>query len=144
MNKLLPCPFCGGEAEFERMGTPRQSCIVACTDCGGRLETSEAGAACGSQWNDRHVPDGWQVVPAPGTTGEMDDAVRGLLILLSGGTPLTYERARRHVEMYHGPKALESWPDYALEGAGHIPKAAQADLLYRMLIAAAPKPGGEE
>lgn len=67
MNKLLPCPFCGGEAEFERMGTPRQSCIVACTDCGGRLETSEEGAACGSQWNDRHVPDGWQVVPVKPT-----------------------------------------------------------------------------
>ena len=67
MNKLLPCPFCGGEAEFERMGTPRQSCIVACTDCGGRLETSEEGGACGSQWNDRHTPDGWQVVPVEPT-----------------------------------------------------------------------------
>ena len=75
MNKLLPCPFCGGEAEFERMGTPRQSCIVACTDCGGRLEASEEGAACGSQWNDRHVPDGWQVVPVEATSS-MEDAGR--------------------------------------------------------------------
>ncbi|PTL88579.1 hypothetical protein C6W88_15800 [Halomonas litopenaei] len=67
MNKLLPCPFCAGEAEFGRIGTPRQSCIVACTDCGGRLESNEEGGACGSQWNDRHVPDGWQCVPAAPT-----------------------------------------------------------------------------
>jgi len=67
MKDLLPCPFCGGEAEFERMGTPRQSCIVACTDCGGRLESSEEGAGCGSEWNDRHAPDGWKVVPVKPT-----------------------------------------------------------------------------
>lgn len=143
MNKLLPCPFCGGEAEFERMGTPRQSCIVACTDCGGRLETSEEGAACGSQWNDRHVPDGWQVVPVK-PTGGMEDAIRGFLILLSSGSPLAYGRARRHVKMYHGPEALAAWPAYAQGLNGHITKAAQADIMYRMMLAAAPKPGGEE
>ena len=35
---LLPCPFCGGEAVVERDGNRRQSCIVACTECGGRAE----------------------------------------------------------------------------------------------------------
>lgn len=50
---LLPCPFCGRSAAFERLGTPRQSCIIVCEWCGCRLETNEVGAACGSQWNRR-------------------------------------------------------------------------------------------
>lgn len=48
---LLPCPFCGDEAEVERYGTPRQSCIVACTNCGCRLSSNENGA--GRAWNQR-------------------------------------------------------------------------------------------
>ena len=62
---LAPCPFCGGEAEFERKGTARQSCIVACTDCGARLETSETWGS-GKAWNDRAalpapaVPTNWR------------------------------------------------------------------------------------
>lgn len=35
---LSPCPFCGGAAYFERFGTPRASCVVACEDCGARME----------------------------------------------------------------------------------------------------------
>lgn len=50
---LLPCPFCGGEAEFERMGTSRQSCIVVCGSCGARLESSDEYQRSGSRWNDR-------------------------------------------------------------------------------------------
>lgn len=54
-GELLPCPFpiCGGKAYFERRGTGRQSCIIACEDCGCRLETNEAGDSCGSAWNYR-------------------------------------------------------------------------------------------
>ena len=102
MNKLLPCPFCGGEAEFERVGTPRQSCIVACTDCGGRLETSEEGGACGSQWNDRYMPDGWQCVPVKPTREMLES---------TGDTSAS---------AYHG--MLGAWT---------------------VMLAAAPKPGGE-
>ena len=50
---LFPCPFCGGAAEFERLGTPRQSCIVECTDCGVRQESSDSGDRNGSSWNTR-------------------------------------------------------------------------------------------
>lgn len=50
---LLPCPFCGGAAKFERLGTARQSCIVACDNCGARLETGEIWNR-GAQWNTRH------------------------------------------------------------------------------------------
>ncbi|WP_439606823.1 Lar family restriction alleviation protein [Hydrogenophaga sp.] len=54
IEKLAPCPFCGSTgAQFERIGTPRQSCIVACNNCGARHESSDEGLACGSSWNDR-------------------------------------------------------------------------------------------
>ena len=36
---LLPCPFCGGKAKFERIGNRRASTIVTCTNCGCTLET---------------------------------------------------------------------------------------------------------
>lgn len=58
---LLPCPFCGGEPELVREGTPRQSCIVACTDCGARLESPETFNS-GSSWNSRATPPAGPVV----------------------------------------------------------------------------------
>lgn len=62
-EKLAPCPFCGGEAEIERVGDARQSTIYSCTDCGCRLETGET-FNHGAAWNRRAsppaaVPDGW-------------------------------------------------------------------------------------
>lgn len=51
---LKPCPFCGHETPyFERMGTPRQSCIVVCGDCGARHESGDEGARNGASWNQR-------------------------------------------------------------------------------------------
>lgn len=52
MAKLLPCPFCGGEAEIERIGDRRQSTIYICTNCGCSLETGEE-FNHGQQWNAR-------------------------------------------------------------------------------------------
>ena len=49
---LLPCPFCGEEAEIERPGTARQSMIVACTNCGCRVES---GDVCGLT-----LPESWK------------------------------------------------------------------------------------
>ena len=60
-KKLLPCPFCGGEAEIERMGTRRQSCQVACTNCGARHEGPDQDEHSGDSWNRRAAFDGqWQ------------------------------------------------------------------------------------
>ena len=53
---LKPCPFCGGEAEIERPGTRRQSCIVSCTNCGARHEGPDEGEQSGDTWNER-APD---------------------------------------------------------------------------------------
>lgn len=49
---LKPCPFCGGEAAFERLGDRRQSTIVACQWCGARLESGET-FDHGAAWNSR-------------------------------------------------------------------------------------------
>lgn len=38
---LKPCPFCKGKAVIERKGTARASMIIACENCGCRLETGE-------------------------------------------------------------------------------------------------------
>ena len=46
---LLPCPFCGGEAKVQRLGTSRASYIVGCTECHCTLESNENGA--GYFWN---------------------------------------------------------------------------------------------
>jgi Lar family restriction alleviation protein len=54
MADLLPCPFCGNaEPYFERTGTPRQSCIVECGNCGCRHESSDEGDNSGLSWNER-------------------------------------------------------------------------------------------
>ena len=52
--KLLPCPFCGGEAEIERIGDRRRSTIYSCASCGCRLETGEEWGH-GRRWNERDI-----------------------------------------------------------------------------------------
>ncbi len=51
--RLLPCPFCGGEAELEQMGNRRRSCIVRCTECGASHECADEGERSGESWNRR-------------------------------------------------------------------------------------------
>lgn len=68
---LLPCPFCGHDTpELERMGTPRQSCIVICGNCGARHESSDEGANSGSSWNERAAIASTEAQPAPMTHRE--------------------------------------------------------------------------
>jgi len=62
---LLGCPFCSGDAVIERKGTARASMIIACTDCGGRMESGDVyGLTMPSQWawNRRH-PNNQHEVP---------------------------------------------------------------------------------
>lgn len=56
MTELKPCPFCGGQAEVEQHGTHRQSHVIACMDCGGRLETGEVNEFRNRAWNTRALP----------------------------------------------------------------------------------------
>jgi hypothetical protein len=49
---LLPCPFCGHDAEIERFGDARRSTIYQCTYCSCSLETGEEWGH-GRRWNER-------------------------------------------------------------------------------------------
>ena len=40
-GNLLPCPFCGGKAEYERKGTARASMIITCENCGCSVESGD-------------------------------------------------------------------------------------------------------
>lgn len=59
MIELLPCPFCGNDAEIERYGTSKVSTIYVCTSCGCSLETGEEWDH-GRMWNERAAPSGSQ------------------------------------------------------------------------------------
>lgn len=55
--RLLGCPFCGGDATIERKGSARASMIIACTNCGGRMESGDVYGLTRPEswaWNRRH------------------------------------------------------------------------------------------
>jgi len=60
--------------------------------------------------------------------------------MLSMRSEISYERLRQELKMRGEDELIESLPDYAQTGEGHMPKAAQADILFRLMLAAAPKP----
>lgn len=55
-QRLLPCPFCDGEAEIEQYGDARKSTRYCCMDCGCSLETGEE-FNYGYSWNRRPAGD---------------------------------------------------------------------------------------
>lgn len=76
---LAPCPFCSGNAEFDRIGTGRVSCIIKCTACNCTLESNESSEHCGKQWNDR--PE--LMLPDELTQDKMDAAGRWFFLKYS-------------------------------------------------------------
>ena len=71
--KLLPCPFCGGEAEIRKRGTPRASMIIGCTNCGCLLESCDVigrTAPASYAWNRR--------MPTPSTETPVVNPNQGL------------------------------------------------------------------
>ncbi len=53
--KLLPCPFCGGKAEF-RSGSSTTP-YIRCKECGGRTKSSRNRANLIAAWNRRAEHD---------------------------------------------------------------------------------------
>ena len=54
-EELKPCPFCGGEADFDHFGNQRMPTVISCTDCGARLK-SRWDRGQGLAWNQRTPP----------------------------------------------------------------------------------------
>lgn len=97
---LLPCPFCGGSAGIERKGTAKQSSIIACNDCGCRLETGEIWNI-GKRWNTR----------GPATGG--DEPIVWMTINKETGHKMFW-----HKSPDVGPICFEIQPLYARPAAG--------------------------
>jgi ribosomal protein L37AE/L43A len=72
-EELKPCPACGGAAKFERIGTSRQSNIVACTECGLSFED-------GATFN--HA-EGWNSLPRRADDQALKREAHGLLSALA-------------------------------------------------------------
>ncbi len=56
MEKLKPCPFCGGKAEMliDEYSVSRKEYLVACTECDGMVERwRETKEEAVEQWNRR-------------------------------------------------------------------------------------------
>jgi Lar family restriction alleviation protein len=54
-DKLKPCPFCGGKAEF-RSGSSTMP-YIRCRECGGRTKSSRNKANLIAVWNRRAEHD---------------------------------------------------------------------------------------
>jgi Lar family restriction alleviation protein len=76
---LKPCPFCGGQAEFERKGTARHSTIITCTNCGATLET-------GAEWDHERE---WNERPADKCLGQIEAGLSMLQRAIQDGDPHT-------------------------------------------------------
>lgn len=53
MSELKPCPFCGGDAQIDRMGTNKVSMQISCGYCGAYMESGENWIDENSNWNQR-------------------------------------------------------------------------------------------
>jgi Lar family restriction alleviation protein len=53
MADLKPCPFCGGEAEMQYIGTCCPLYFISCKECGCKQATSISKEAVIEAWNTR-------------------------------------------------------------------------------------------
>lgn len=107
-NELKSCPFCGHDSpEFERLGTPRQSCIVICGNCGARHESSDEGDRCGQSWNDRAT----LAAPPDPVAPDVLACLRMMTIVALASMSDELDEGEEHPE----------WAQWATEMQNHVP-----------------------
>lgn len=60
LERLLPCPFCGGEPEMLRKGNnhrPKRSITIRCKGC--RVERTDAAIRHGMDWLEHIATEHW-------------------------------------------------------------------------------------
>ena len=63
-DQLKQCPFCEGEAELRTDGDDLNYPIwIQCTKCQAGVEPFPNKEFAILEWNTRHIPDGYQLVP---------------------------------------------------------------------------------
>ena len=111
---LEVCPFCGGDAQFERVGTPRQSTIVACSECACRLESPDE-FNYSTSWNRR--------TPSP-AAAELLAVCR---LLLTRMTWSEFEDLRRRAETVLAKFPADSAADVATPGHQTVTGESKAE-----------------
>jgi hypothetical protein len=78
MSELLPCPFCGNEAEFKpykRDGLTLKCKSFGCVQFNQRTLRFSLDWLQGKMtehWNSRHTPEGWKMAPIEPTPEMME------------------------------------------------------------------------
>ena len=101
-EQIKPCPFCGGEAEIDRMYSVNETeCLeylVRCSKCGvSMLENSEEAAL--SSWNTRKLPEN-----NPLTLDEVKELKSGEVVWIKQEVYLTSQKEIQPVEFYTAMK----------------------------------------
>ena len=103
--RLLPCPFCGCEAEIERFGNRRQSTLYQCKGCSCSLETGEEWGH-GSDWNTRASD---QLITTAEADARVDAAVQKALREHAGREETGESITEKYLRRYPQSKKTKAW-----------------------------------
>ena len=97
MDDLLPCPFCGSDADYE---TTSAYAFVYCPECENQTEVQSSVETATKKWNTRTPPPGYALVNLEGAEERVAHIVEAGIDLQSGHQAIAREiiRAMREGE----------------------------------------------